>query len=172
MTFVLRGVVVSQPTGTYSSVVQWDFGKTVKGGRFQQTGPLGKLPGVLLHALGELQTVNHIDSIDIERSLSFMVQNEPRMGQTYRYQGADHDQLFEATYDHEGDGAFVPILDVLQAATLHGWEACSGDICGRRFGVVEQGWAADLVTIDGDPTGNIGLIRKLKFVMKDGEVYK
>jgi nucleoside phosphorylase len=32
-----------------------------------------------------------------------MVRNKPRMSQTYLYQGADHDHLFEATYDHEGD---------------------------------------------------------------------
>ncbi|KAE9979183.1 hypothetical protein EG327_007141 [Venturia inaequalis] len=30
--------------------------------------------------------------------------------------------------------AGVPLLDVLQAATLHVWEPCGGDLCGRRFG--------------------------------------
>jgi nucleoside phosphorylase len=41
--------------------------------------------------------------VNLEESLSLMVRNKPRMGQTYRYQGEDHDQLFEATYDHQGD---------------------------------------------------------------------
>jgi imidazolonepropionase-like amidohydrolase len=68
--------------------------------------------------------------------------------------------------------AGIPISDVLQAATLHGWESCGGDLCGRRFGLVEEGWAADLVALDGNPTENIGAIRKVKFVMKDGKVYK
>lgn len=48
--------------------------------------------------------------------------------------------------------AGIPLLDVLQAATLHGWEACGGELCGRRFGSLEEGWAADLIALDGDPT--------------------
>jgi Phosphorylase superfamily len=74
-----------------------------KDGKFQQTGSLDKLPLVLLYALQELRTFDLTDGVDIEESLSLMVRNKPRMGQTYQYQGVDHDQLFEATYDHEGD---------------------------------------------------------------------
>jgi imidazolonepropionase-like amidohydrolase len=48
--------------------------------------------------------------------------------------------------------AGIPILDALQAATLHGWESCGGDLCGRRFGLLEEGWAADLIALGGDPT--------------------
>jgi imidazolonepropionase-like amidohydrolase len=68
--------------------------------------------------------------------------------------------------------AGIPILAAVQAATLHGWESCGGDLCGRRFGSIEEGWAADLVALDGNPTENIEVIRKVKFVMKDGKVYK
>ena len=99
----LGDVVVSQPTGAHGGVVQWDFGKTGKGGKFQRTGSLDKPPPVLLHALQELRTFDLTDGVDIVGSLSFMVRNKPRMGQTYRYQGENHDQLFEATYDHKGD---------------------------------------------------------------------
>jgi nucleoside phosphorylase len=99
----LGDVVVSQPSGPHGGVVQWDFGKTGKGGGYQRTGSLDKPPLVLLHALQELRTFDLIDGVDIQGPLSIMVQKKPRMGQTYRYQGADHDQLFKATYDHEGD---------------------------------------------------------------------
>ncbi|RDW80219.1 hypothetical protein BP6252_04857 [Coleophoma cylindrospora] len=66
--------------------------------------------------------------------------------------------------------AGIPILDVLQAATLHGWESCGGDLCGRRFGVLAEGWAADLVALDGNPVEDLSALRRVAFVMKDGQV--
>ena len=87
----LGDVVVSQPMGTHGGVVQWDFGKIEKDGNFQRTGSLDKPPPALLYALQELKTFDITDGINLEESLSLMVQNKPRMGQTYRYQGADHD---------------------------------------------------------------------------------
>ncbi|KAJ8120671.1 hypothetical protein ONZ43_g2678 [Nemania bipapillata] len=68
--------------------------------------------------------------------------------------------------------AGVPLLDVLQAATLHGFESCGGDLCGRRFGSIEEGYAADIVALDGDLFQDVGALRRVAFVMKDGQVYK
>jgi hypothetical protein len=72
-------------------------------GKFLRTSSLDKPPPVLLHALQELKAFDITDGVNLEESLSLMVQNKPRMGQTYRYQGEDHDRLFEATYGHESD---------------------------------------------------------------------
>lgn len=68
--------------------------------------------------------------------------------------------------------AGVPLEEVLTAATLHGWEACGGDRCGRRFGWFERGVAADIVALDGDPRSDLAALRKVQFVMKDGKVWK
>ncbi|KAI1433469.1 hypothetical protein GGR50DRAFT_503262 [Xylaria sp. CBS 124048] len=68
--------------------------------------------------------------------------------------------------------AGIPLLDVLQAATLHGWEACGGNLCGRRFGAVEQDYAADIVAFEGDLYEDRATLRRVNFVMKDGRVYK
>lgn len=68
--------------------------------------------------------------------------------------------------------AGIPLLDVLQAATLHGWEACGGDLCGRRFGSVEEGYAADIVALDGNLARDLSALKRVSFVMKDGRVYK
>ena len=68
--------------------------------------------------------------------------------------------------------AGIPLPDLLQAATLHGWEACGGDLCGRRFGSIEEGYAADIVALDGDLAQDVGAIKRVNFVMKDGRVYK
>lgn len=68
--------------------------------------------------------------------------------------------------------AGVPLLDVLQGATLHGWESCGGDLCGRRFGCLQPGWAADIIALEGDLGKDLGVLRRPAFVMKDGRVYK
>ncbi|KAI0884565.1 amidohydrolase [Annulohypoxylon maeteangense] len=68
--------------------------------------------------------------------------------------------------------AGIPVLDVLQAATLRGWEACGGDLSGRRFGVLDVGCSADIIALAGDPTEDLSALRKVSFVMKDGVVYK
>ena len=69
--------------------------------------------------------------------------------------------------------AGVPVVDVLEMATVAGWEACGGEECGRRFGWVEEACAADLVAVEGDlEGGDLGSLRRMSFVMKDGRVWK
>jgi len=99
----LGDVVVSQPGGIHGGVVQWDFGKMGKDGKFQRTGSLDKPPPVLLHALQKMKMYDITDGVNLEEPLSLMARNKPRMGEHYRYQGIENDQLFQATYDHEGD---------------------------------------------------------------------
>lgn len=66
----------------------------------------------------------------------------------------------------------VPVEDVLEACTVGGWEACGKDLCGYRFGFFEEGARADIIALDADPREDRRALRKVSFVMKDGEVYK
>src|SRR4029077_15756366 len=50
----LGDVVVSRPSGSSSGVVQYDYGKTIRDGRFEQTGSLNKPPPILLNAISQL----------------------------------------------------------------------------------------------------------------------
>lgn len=69
-------------------------------------------------------------------------------------------------------GAGVPLVDVLEACLVGGWEACGGDRCGVRFGWFEEGARADIIALDADPREDVKALRRVSFVMKDGEVYK
>src|SRR4029077_19880879 len=54
----LGDVVVSRPTGTSGGVVQYDSGKTLSSGRFEQTGSLNQPPQILLTAISQLQSAD------------------------------------------------------------------------------------------------------------------
>jgi imidazolonepropionase-like amidohydrolase len=60
-------------------------------------------------------------------------------------------------------------FDVLKAATSVNARALHMD---SQVGFVKEGLKADLVIVTGDPSKNISDLRKVKFVMKDGVVYR
>ena len=60
-------------------------------------------------------------------------------------------------------------LEVLKSAT-----ATNAEMFGYadKIGRVKQGLLADLIAVEGDPSSDIKIIRKIKLVMKDGIIYK
>ncbi|MGI4719555.1 MAG: amidohydrolase family protein [Janthinobacterium lividum] len=60
-------------------------------------------------------------------------------------------------------------IEAIRAATVHA--AALLDQPGR-LGSVEPGYAADIVAVEGDPLRDVKLLEQVKFVMKDGVVYK
>ena len=61
----------------------------------------------------------------------------------------------------------MPAADALKAAT-----ATAGRVLHMDIGQVKPGMLADLIAIDGDPVKDITAVRRVKFVMKGGTVYK
>jgi imidazolonepropionase-like amidohydrolase len=61
----------------------------------------------------------------------------------------------------------MPNIDALKAAT-----SVAGQVLHLNIGRVTPGMYADLIAVDGDPTRDISALRRVKFVMKAGAVYK
>ena len=63
----------------------------------------------------------------------------------------------------------MPAIDALRAATSGNAAILHLD---ARVGAIKRGMTADLVAVDGDPTQAITALRRVRFVMKDGKVYR
>jgi imidazolonepropionase-like amidohydrolase len=57
--------------------------------------------------------------------------------------------------------------DTLKAAT-----SVAGRVLHKEIGLVKSGMLADLIALEGDPTVDIAAVRAVRFVMKDGVVFK
>ncbi|KAF3256424.1 hypothetical protein TWF192_001849 [Orbilia oligospora] len=82
------------------SVIQYDYGKTLAGGRFERTS-ISKTPSqALLTAINKLRADHEISKSRIPIFLSEMLNKNPEMRAKYVYQGQEYDFLYEADYDH------------------------------------------------------------------------
>jgi imidazolonepropionase-like amidohydrolase len=60
-------------------------------------------------------------------------------------------------------------MDVLRSST-----SVNADVFGyeNRIGRIKPGLLADLIAVEGDPSVDIKIIRKVKLVIKDGKIYR
>ncbi|ULQ58385.1 amidohydrolase family protein [Flavihumibacter rivuli] len=65
--------------------------------------------------------------------------------------------------------AGMPILEAIQSATLS-----AADLLGatETLGSIEKGKLADIIAVEGDPVKDVQSMGKVRFVMKDGKVFK
>jgi imidazolonepropionase-like amidohydrolase len=57
--------------------------------------------------------------------------------------------------------------NALKAAT-----SVAGRVLHMEIGSVKPGWFADLIAVDGDPAREVAALRRVRFVMKAGKIYK
>jgi imidazolonepropionase-like amidohydrolase len=61
----------------------------------------------------------------------------------------------------------MPAANALRSAT-----SIAGQVLHMEIGQVKPGMLADLIAVEGDPTSDIAALRRIRFVMKGGTIYK
>jgi imidazolonepropionase-like amidohydrolase len=61
----------------------------------------------------------------------------------------------------------MPALNALKSAT-----SIAGQVLHMNIGQVKPGMLSDLIAVEGDPAADITALRKVRFVMKGGTIYK
>jgi len=97
----LGDVVVNQPNGMHSGVVQWDCGKMKTDGLFRSTATLVRPPHLLLKASRSLKERHKPEGGEINDHLQRVFEKcWPQLANNFQHQGQEHDELFEADYGH------------------------------------------------------------------------
>lgn len=65
--------------------------------------------------------------------------------------------------------AGMPALEAIRSATLNAAALLDQE---KRLGSIEPGYAADIIAVSGDPLRDVAVLQDVRFVMKDGVVYK
>jgi imidazolonepropionase-like amidohydrolase len=63
----------------------------------------------------------------------------------------------------------MPVIDALRSATSTSARVLH---LGDKVGQIKAGMLADAIAVEGDPTSDISSVRRVRFVMKNGTVYK
>lgn len=65
--------------------------------------------------------------------------------------------------------AGMPVMEAIQSATTTNAKILKME---DSIGQISNGYFADIIAVDEDPTKNVETLKKVKFVMKEGKVYK
>ena len=63
----------------------------------------------------------------------------------------------------------MPVIDALRSATSTSARVLH---LGDKLGQIKAGMFADVIAVEGDPTSDISSLRRVRFVMKNGAIYK
>ncbi|KAJ9491221.1 hypothetical protein VN97_g2007 [Penicillium thymicola] len=96
----LGDVVVSIPLNGRSGVIQYDFGKTIQGRRFQHTGFLDQPPTVLRAAVNGLRAYYEMEGHRLKDAVHQALEKRPRLRKKYSRPDQESDRLYQSQVVH------------------------------------------------------------------------
>ena len=149
-----EGMALAKQHGTYLDMDIYDEEC------IQEQGKNGTLPADFLQhdrELGELQRQNFRKAVQAGVKMAFGTD-----AGVCDYGTAGKQFAFMVKYG-------MTQMQAIQAAT-----AAAADLLGRsnEIGTIQEGKYADLIAVEGDPLQDVSELERVRFVMKDGLVYK
>lgn len=80
--------------------MQYDFGKSIEGGEFIDTGHLNKPPNILLGAVGIIKMRHKQRGHKISEYISNMIAHYPNLAKDFEFHGCHKDQAFKSDAIH------------------------------------------------------------------------
>ncbi|KAL4789245.1 hypothetical protein BDV19DRAFT_395223 [Aspergillus venezuelensis] len=112
----LGDIVISKPTHTSGGIIQYDYGKTIHGGRIHCTGSLNKPPSLLLKVIAQMESDEILGKASLSNIMASSLQKEEGVLEEAckRFSRPSKDQLFQANYDHVHDAPDCATCDPSQ----------------------------------------------------------
>lgn len=147
----LGDVVVSASGKGKGGVMQYDYGKTIQGQKFQDTGFLNQPPTILRAAVNGLKAQYESDGHQLQQTIDEALQRKPRLKAKYKRPDATTDRLFKSEVLH-------PLDNDLECATSCGLDPSA--LVERR----------DRTEEEDNPAIHYGLIGSANRLMKDATI--
>ena len=96
----LGDIVVSSPRDGKGGVLQYDFGKTIQGKSFQNTGFLDQPPQLLRTAVSGLRSDYMSDGHGIDETINSILESQPRLQGRFSRPDPTSDRLFQSEFVH------------------------------------------------------------------------
>ena len=96
----LGDIVVSAPRDGKGGVFQYDFGKTIQGQDFQETGFLNQPPRLLRAAVNGLKAQYEREGHQLEEAINSILEKKPRLRKKYKRPDPSSDRLYQSTVTH------------------------------------------------------------------------
>jgi nucleoside phosphorylase len=143
----LGDVVVSSPGYGTGGVLQYDYGMTIQGGKFEITGYLNEPPQLFLTALSRLKAYYRRKGHAIDNTIQIICENNPRLRSEYCRPDSASDRLYIQSHIHKGEGS------------------CATS-CGEDSSILRR----ERPETENNPAIHYGLIASGNQLMKDAKV--